>query len=263
MPSSYTHYRFGTQIIPLMPADVRGPILRNRALFDMGLQGPDFLFYHNFIKKTPLFRLGSVYHERSGAFFFTQVCDHLRQHPSEAGFAYLHGLLAHYCLDSICHPFVYSMTDDTNLDHSELESEFDRYLIALDGYKKPHEVNICRYLKLQKEEYAVVAGFYPELSAEDAAMCIRNMALALRLLTIPTAAGHQAVVAFTRLAGGNTAGKVMSIGANPKCDHLNGKMLELYNLALAKYPEFLEQLNAHMAYGEPFGDHFSCNFNRG
>ena len=46
MPSSYAHYRFGTQIIPMMPADVRGPILRQRALFDMGLHGPDFLFYH-------------------------------------------------------------------------------------------------------------------------------------------------------------------------------------------------------------------------
>lgn len=263
MPSSYTHHRFGTQIISLMPADIRGPILRHRALFHMGLQGPDFLFYHNFIKKTSLFRLGSVYHERSGEFFFTQVCAHQRQAPSEAGFAYLHGLLAHYCLDSICHPFVYSMTDDTNLNHSELESEFDRYLIELDGYKKPHEINICRYMKLQKEDYAVISGFYPELSAEDVSLCIRNMSMALRLLTLPTAVGHQAVVAFTHFAGGNTAGMVMSIGPNSKCDHLNSKMLELYNLALARYPEFLEQLNAHMSYGESFGDLFSRNFNRG
>ena len=60
MPSSYAHYRFGTQIIPMMPADVRGPILRQRALFDMGLHGPDFLFFHHFVKKTPLYRLGNT-----------------------------------------------------------------------------------------------------------------------------------------------------------------------------------------------------------
>ena len=263
MPSSYAHYRFGTQIIPLMPADVRGPILRHRALFDIGLQGPDFLFFHHFLKKTPLFRLGSVYHEKSGRVFFTDACAHLRQHPSEAAFSYLHGLLAHYCLDSACHPLVYSMTDDTDLGHGELETEFDRYLMALDGIKKPHETNISRHMQLRKDEFEVVAGFYPDVTEKETIQCIRNMALALRLLTIPTAPGHAAVVAFTKAAGKITAGKVMTVGPNPRCDHLDKKLLELYEQALAKFPAYLEQLNQHMAYGEPFGDDFKANFDQG
>lgn len=263
MPCSYAHYRFGTQVISMLPADVRGPILRHRALFDMGLHGPDFLFFHNFFKKTDLFRLGSIYHETSGRDFFGQACAHVKQQPSEAAFAYLHGLLAHYCLDCGCHPFVYAMTDGTGLSHAELETEFDRHLMQLDGIKKPHETNIFRHLKLNKAEYDVVAGFYPGLSPKDAAACIRNMVLAQQLLTIPTAAGHMAVVKFTQLAGGNTSGKAMTIGPNPKCDHLDGKLLALYDQALAKFPDLLEQLNHHMAYGEPFGEDFKNNFNRG
>ena len=92
MPSSYAHHRFGTQVIPLIPADVRGPILRHRALFDMGLHGPDFLFFHSFFKKSPLFRPGSDYHAMTGKDFFSRACAGLRQHPSEAAFAYLHGV---------------------------------------------------------------------------------------------------------------------------------------------------------------------------
>lgn len=263
MPSSYAHYRFGTEIIPLMPADVRGPILRHRALFDVGLHGPDFLFFHHLLKATPLFHLGSFYHEQSGKEFFSRCCEYLRQHPSEAAFAYLHGLLAHYCLDSQCHPLVYSMTDDTDLGHGELESEFDRYMMALDGIKKPHETNISSHIKLSKNDFEVVAGFYPDITAKEAALCIRNMALALRLLTIPTAPGHAAVVAFTKAAGKVPAGKVMTIGPNPKCHHLDAKLLALYKQALARFPDLLEQLNHHMAYGEPFGDDFKLNFNRG
>lgn len=263
MPSSYAHYRFGTQVLPTMPADVRGPILRHRTLFDMGLHGPDFLFFHDLFKATPLHRLGSVYHEKSGRSLFAQFCAHLRQHPSEAAFAYLHGLLAHYCLDSHCHPLVYAVTDDTDLGHNELETEFDRYLLTLDGYKKPHETNLSRRMKLQKDEYAIVAAFFPEITEKDAALCIRNMALAQQLLTIPTPVGHAAVVKFTALAGSKTSGKVMTVGPNPKCAHLDKKLLELYEQALAKFPAYLEQLNAHMAYGEPFGDEFSVNFNRG
>ena len=261
MPSSYAHYRFGTQLLPLLPADVRNPLLRHRALFDMGLHGPDFLFFHHFLHETPLFRLGTGYHEKSGRDFFTDACAHLQQDPSEAALAYLQGLLAHYCLDSACHPFVYRMTDDTDLGHSELETEFDRYLMTLDGIKKPHETNISRHLKLNKRECALVAGFYPELSAADAARCIRNMALAQQLLTVPCA--HGMIAAFTRLAGGNTAGKLMTVGPDPKCGHLDGVLLELYEQALKKFPGYLEQLNHHLACGAAWGDDFSANFNRG
>jgi len=263
MPSGYAHYRFGTHVIPQMPADVRGPILRHRALFDMGLHGPDFLFFHHFLKKTHLFHLGHTYHEKHGRHFFTDACTLLKERPSEAAFSYLHGLLAHYCLDSQCHPFVYAMTDDASLGHAELETEFDRYLMCLDGIKKPHETNVCRHLKLKKDELEIVAGFFPELSLRDTADCIRNMALAQQLLTIPTPLGHSLVVKFTQLAGGNTTGQVMTIGANPKCVHLDQKLLDLYEQALEKFPRLLEQLNHHMAYGEPLGEDFKANFNRG
>lgn len=261
MPSGYAHHRFGTHIIPMMPADVRGPILRNRILFNIGLHGPDFLFFHHFLKQTPLYHLGSAYHEQSGQEFFTRACGQFKAQPSEGAFAYLNGLLAHYCLDCACHPFVYSMTDHTDLDHGELETEFDRHLMALDGIGKPHETNINRHIRPKKEDYATIAAFYPEISEKEVSACIRNMALAQQLLTIPLA--HGAITAFTKLAGGNTSGKVMTIGANPKCSHLNEKMLQLYGKALAAYPAYLEQLNHHLAYGEAFGDVFKVNFNRG
>ena len=263
MPSGYAHYRFGNQIIPSMPADVRGPVLRNRALFDMGLHGPDFLFFHSFFKKTHLYQLGSFYHQMRGYDFFTKMCAHITADPSEAATAYLYGLLAHYCLDSTCHPFIYDMTDDTGLEHSVLETEFDRYLMSLDGIRKPHETNISHKLKLKKAQYDVVAGFYPEITAKEAGACIRSMALSQRLLTIPTPLGHGVVVTFTWAAGGNSTGKVMTIGPDPTCDHLDGKLLELYRLALERYPSLLEQLRHHMDYGEPFGDNFKSNFDRG
>ena len=115
----------------------------------------------------------------------------------------------------------------------------------------------------QKYEWLEETTVFPDVTAKDIGLCIRNMALAMHLLTIPTAVGHAAVVAFTRRAGKITAGKVMSIGPNPKCGHLDPQLLELYNQALVRFPNLLEQLSHHMAYGEPFGDDFRANFNRG
>lgn len=263
MPAGYAHYRFGTQILPQLPADVRTSVLRHRALFDVGLHGPDFLFFHSFFKKTALYKLGSAYHQKSGQDFFAAACAHAKAQPSEAARAYLYGLLAHYCLDSSCHPFIYAMTAEENPTHSELETEFDRYLMQLDGIKKPHETNISRHLRLKEEEYGVVATFFPEITPKDAAVCIRSMALSQKLLTIPTTLGHSVVVTFTWAAGGNTSGKVMTVGADPRCAHLDGQLLELFNRALERFPCLLEQLHHHMAYGEPFGDDFKANFDQG
>ena len=71
------------------------------------------------------------------------------------------------------------------------------------------------------------------------------------------------LVLFTQLAGGNTRGKVMSIGPNPGCCHLNPLLLEHYEQARFKFPSLLDQLNHHLTYGKPFGDDFKPNFNRG
>ena len=102
MPAGYAHYRFGTQIFPRLPADVRTAVSRHRALFDVGLHGPDFLFFHSFFKKTALYRLGSAYHQKSGRDFFSAACAHVKAQASEAAASYLYGLLAHYCLDCGC-----------------------------------------------------------------------------------------------------------------------------------------------------------------
>ena len=55
----------------------------------------------------------------------------------------------------------------------------------------------------------------------------------------------------------------MTIGPDPTCDHLDGKLLELYLRAVDRFPDLLEQLRHHMDYGEPFGDDFKSNFDRG
>ena len=57
MPAHYAHYRFGCQLLPTLPANVRRPIQRFRRLFDMGLQGPDLFFYHNILTDDALKKL--------------------------------------------------------------------------------------------------------------------------------------------------------------------------------------------------------------
>ena len=103
MPANYAHYRFGKQLLSGMCPNDRRSIQRFRRLYDMGLHGPDIFFYYNPLIKTATGQLGGVFHAQSGQEFFARVC---AQAGSEAGRVYLLGLLGHYCLDSVCHPYV-------------------------------------------------------------------------------------------------------------------------------------------------------------
>ena len=103
MPANYAHYRFGKQLLSGMCPNDRRSIQRFRRLYDMGLHGPDIFFYYNPLIKTATGQLGGVFHAQSGQEFFARVC---AQAGSEAGRVYLLGLLGHYCLDSLCHPYV-------------------------------------------------------------------------------------------------------------------------------------------------------------
>ena len=106
MPSGYAHYRFGTAFLPELPGDVRRTVQRFRGLYDMGLHGPDIFFYSGPLLKTNAGFLGIKFHEQTGRAFFSRVCRMTRMEKSEAGLSYLYGLLCHYCLDSVIHPFV-------------------------------------------------------------------------------------------------------------------------------------------------------------
>lgn len=260
MPSTYAHYRFGVQIIPSLPADVRHTIERNRALFDAGLQGPDPLFYYKPMSKNQITPLASDFHRQTGAEFFERVCRKIRRHPTEERLAYLYGVLAHYCLDSHCHPFVNDVTKDGPVSHNELESEFERYLLRLDGVKRPFGINRGVHLKLKKEQCAVPASFYPPVTPDQFHQALKSMANTLYLLSGNTELYHSLVDRVLKFMGGQNPGLLMRMKSNPACARYNEELLSHYNTAVGRFPQYLEQLRSHITFSEPLGEEFTAIF---
>ena len=46
MPSTYAHRRFGVNVLEHLPDELRAQLEQNRELYDIGLHGPDLLFYY-------------------------------------------------------------------------------------------------------------------------------------------------------------------------------------------------------------------------
>lgn len=261
MPTHYTHYRFGAQLIPTLPADIRRTCQRFRQLFDVGLHGPDIFFYHNIFLDDAAVKLGRKFHAQSGADFFARVVKRLRLEPTEAGRAYLYGVLAHYCLDSVCHPFVNVRCAEGNPGHMEIEKEFDRYLLVLDGKRPPHTFDFTRHMRLTPGECKTVAEFYGSATSAMVSTSVKNMAACTRFLQSPKGLRRSALNAAMAVTAGKFNQHIIPRSPDHSCENLDQPLLELYDQAFALYPQLLEQLLAHLDHNEPLGELFDKNFN--
>lgn len=260
MPSIYAHYRFGCLLLPALPGDVRGAVARHRALFDAGLQGPDFFFFYKPGVKTDIRKLGRKFHYQTGREFFTRVCRTLHSDSDEAELVYLYGLLGHYCLDSVCHPFIHEHTDGGNPGHSALESEFDRHLLTLDGCKKPHIYPRSRCMRLRREQIPIVSRFYPPATTEQVRDAIASMGTVTSLITCGNPVHRAAAKAVLRTLGTDQPGLLVPPAPDPVCRALDEPMAALFDRALARYPQMLEDLRDHLTFREPLGEEFDPIF---
>ena len=254
MPASYAHYRFGKLLLPALPADVRQCIQRFRRMYDAGLQGPDFFFYYSPGLNTPTFALGHRFHMQSGLEFFPTAC---AAADSEAARAYLYGLLGHYCLDSLVHPFVDRVEAIGEAKHIPLEAEFERFLLEKDGEDSPHTFNRGKSLKLTRGECMTAAKFYPGVTGGKVYRSFRIMALCIRLLAHPNRKLQEQVL--NRTAPQFLDHRLPTEPSDAMAPYIS-ELYDLYCQAMDIYPELLREITAHLKTGESLSEIFTASF---
>lgn len=73
MPSTYAHYRMGQEVYKSLPALARTTINNHKELYDIGLHGPDILFYYQPLAVCAVNKQGYDMHEKSGLEFFKKA----------------------------------------------------------------------------------------------------------------------------------------------------------------------------------------------
>lgn len=257
MPSNYAHHRFGQETFRMLPPKLQKTIRRFPQLYTVGLHGPDLFFYFSPFWDTTVGALGKQYHQKSGREYFAEVCKMYRERPTEGAQSYLYGLLAHYCLDSICHPFVHLQTDTGPIGHTELEVEFDRHLMMLDGIPSPETEDFSPWFRLTRGECLTVSEFYPPATAGNIHTAVWNIRCISRLLAMKN---RPLLAKGISLFGDSIRQQMILSPANHKCMHLNKDMEAHYQQALEKFPVLVEQLFDHLEKGAPLGDDFAPTF---
>jgi hypothetical protein len=143
--------------------------------------------------------------------------------------------------------------------HVGIETEFDRYLLKLDG-KAPAEIQKMHlHMKLTAGETDTVARFYPPADGRYIRSSIKGMAGFTRLMGTG-GARRKLLEAGIRLGGKEMQGMLMPRQERPEALPLDEKLLAVYTQAAEQLPEMLQQIGSHMAYSAPFGAEFDAAF---
>lgn len=238
MPAAYTHHRFGAQVLAALPEPLRCRIEPHRALYDLGLYGPDLFFYHEPLHSDPVQRVGYAMHDQSGGTVFRRFA--ALDDGSEESFAYTAGFLCHFALDSRCHGYVEQMTA-LGVSHTELETQLDRSFLVEDGFD-PLTYDPAENIVYTASDAKVIARFFPQVNVQDILRALQQMRFYLRLLTGKASLKRKALAAGCRLIGAERSfgGMIMTDQPDPRCGEMLQRLQRLTAGAVRPACELIE-----------------------
>lgn len=161
MPDLWTHYFFSSDVKKDNQLHISWD-----ALYGLGAQGPDFLFYLDFQpwKKKSTFRFGNLVHQEKPKELMKYVLE-LLDGAGDVLRDYLLGFIAHYALDSTAHPFVFYYAKDT-IHHKLLEASIDALLFEERMARPLHGEDSLVIIDVGKQLPQEVIDFYRKMAAD-------------------------------------------------------------------------------------------------
>jgi len=262
MPTTYAHYRFGRDVLAALPESYQKIIEEYRDLYNIGLHGPDLLFYYKALKKNPVNQTGFAMHERPGHEFFHPAASFVRLLNNQtAAKAYLFGFMCHFALDSNCHPYVEQMTRESTQTHSAIEAELDRYFMKKDGLN-PFRHKPANHLIASHFHAMVISRFFPSIKTKEIETSIRSIRFYCNLLALPGVLGHAAMITAMKLVGCSKSFQDMVIRPRMivECIPMNARLEKLYHHAVQDAVELIENLDEHICCKTPLDPRLNHTF---
>ncbi|MBR0409684.1 MAG: hypothetical protein IJI25_01595 [Eubacterium sp.] len=160
MPTTYTHYVFGQEVKNLLPIKLQGLIEPLEDYYNIGVHGPDILFYYRAFCKNRINQYGVKVHKEPMKTFLDHAFTVFEDQPQKkAAFAYLAGFMTHFILDSTCHPYIRRRIRETGVCHAEIERDWDSVMMQRD-HLNPVSHLVARHIYPRPEYCRVIAPYY-------------------------------------------------------------------------------------------------------
>ena len=249
MPATYTHAVFGEKVLKQLDPDLRSCIERHRDCYDIGLSGPDILFFYHPLSANPVKNQGHAMHWQAARSFFENARKLIAQSEDpEAALAYVLGFINHFVLDSQCHPLINKVTAAPPITHSELESELDAYWMRQQG-KDVIRTKVTAHLRPSAQNERIIASFFA-LKPKQIRTALTSMIRILDWFVAPGKIKRGVLKQALRVAGiyDEMHGLIFNSKPNPLCTQtvmsLVQKMEDAVPISVRLIEEYCQLLNS-------------------
>lgn len=266
MPDFYAHYVHGQRVFSLLPEETADAI-SNKNLYNLGLQGPDFLYFHKPFKKNgnEVLQLATDIHNKNCTDVLDAVLNKIKIEPNTDEFSYMMGFVGHFGLDSCCHPYVNAMVTDMHRDHAEIEMEFEKFLLEKANLP-PLRYKAHEYIDISEAEAEAVTNIYrcllPSIRAEDILRSFRTFKMGKHFFYSPTRFSQCLKLILIRFFGmyNFLQGHIIRSADHPKSKISNEKLFLLYNNSIEITAELMDNFYKNLTENKPLLDRFGYNF---
>jgi len=260
MPTTYAHSSFGDKVRKKFDENIKNIIETNIDLFNIGLHGPDILFYYKPLSSNILNKTGHHLHEENADKFLMKARNTINKSSNnQASFSYIAGFICHFMLDSFCHPYIREV-EMKGISHSTIEAEMDRFLM-INNNLDPMVFKPTEHIVI-KEEYAkCIAEFYDGISAEEILSALKSMKMHLNLLAAPRKFKRNIIT--TALKFSHNEGMIdlmMSAEPNERCIQCSNHLMELYQEAILPSAEIVNEFYNNLGENKELNNRFNRNF---
>lgn len=261
MPASYTHYSFGSDVYKNLSKAMRDIIDKNRTAYNIGLNGPDILFYYKPMIKNQIKNYGNEMHYDTAYHFFKNAKNVIRKNRSDISISYILGFICHFILDSNCHPYINIAMKEIELSHETIEAELDGYLMRRNGID-PKVKNAGEHVIPSWDIANNIYLFYEDVTAKQIYRCLKAVRFYNSFITCESNIKRGFIKGILKnVKGGiNLSNMIINVTPEPKCKAVVEDLINLYQKSIE---EAVEIINIY--YNELFMDielnkRFNSNF---
>lgn len=263
MPSSYAHYRFGHEVLKELPGYIRKKIKNYINLYNIGLHGPDILFYYKPFSLNHVNQKGFGMHDEAAIDFFEPAGQTIiTMEEPDPYYAYIYGFICHYVLDSECHGYIDKKIEQSGVSHTEIEAEFDRDLMCIDGYD-PITHRLTEHIHPTDFHSQIIANFFDGITEQEVKGSLESMKRYNNLLVAPKRIKRWFLYTVMGVSGNykELHGLIINYKPNKKCKDSTEMLKKLYKNAIyqavgliTEYEEcVMNQCQLHKRYNLTFG----------
>ena len=179
---------------------------------------------------------------------------------AERKLAYLYGYMCHYALDRIGHKFINEYANYDMGEHFKIEAEFDRLLMAMDGYNPlTHKVTDHIHPSMELAETAKV--FFPGATTNEMFEALTMQKYFLNLFASKGRFPRYFYRTATNIIGmKNHAELYMAPDPDPTCYASNEVLLDIFEQAIPEAVDFITNFFDRMEGKKEWDERFNWNF---